>query len=1056
MGQQTLRTVIVLSGRIDNTFGKVGESLITLGNEIDTISQKIIGFGKESTKEFVEYDDIMREVQALGEYDTKTMRALDEYNKSIAQTSKYTMDQAGQAEVLMAQLGLNMDETRTLMPTVMDLATAANIELADSLDYLYYTLNALDMPMEQANMLADQMSKASAISAADIDTLGQSLQRLGSGAQYFVGGSDEVLAILAGIAQFGNDMQGSNAGTQLRNFMLTLMAPTKSKAEILDSLAISEAEWAEFESYMEDAGIELTNTAAEMEKLGFSIYDSSGKLKPAIQIVGELEAALKGMGDEEKKATLGNLFGKRTTITAENLLAALPDIIRYQEQIENGSFGYTDYMAGIQEGGLGGALREFTSAWDALETTVGELISPEVESAADTLTGMVNSIANMDSDKMEIIAGGLAGIAAAGPGMLLAGGAFRLIGYVIGSKAGAIAFGAMALAALAGAAVKWNEVKFEDNFGTLAVDSETLKNNINSLTTEFENVAANTTAYDTALANLATQYETTLAAFSTDLSTYALIGKELTQADIDSLTAYGESITDTVLKGIGNRRDSDLTLLNGVLGDQETAEEELAYNSLWDLLNGYYGDLWDQAEGIGKDLNEAILTAFEDDGRIDEVERSKIQQYADMLSEIQAEIASRQEQSEYYAALEKAGRVSYDSIEEYLKYNADTQDSRLSTIDDLYYSLIGTSRAAYENELGYKMTDEAWHKTEEYQELKREWDTTRAQIMGQHGDLATAAMDALMGDSNLSDTWAFLKQVQADGLPENMDLFDWGKYAKFGTPEELSKMLGAFISADNGIFSLFTGGRLSGLLEPYSGNQSVQDMLSLFEIADNLQIAAADRASWQQWSGGYQPEITTTVKADVVASAVDSEALSTEMDVVGGAEAAQEAHAEAQGIMDEDLEQGVKVDDHGSTASMYSYMRAMFSQPIYQTVTVRRVGGVGYGGGNIMGFAEGGRATIPSIFAEAGPEWAIPEEHTDRTAQLLNAAREGAGFTWRELIDRNGGLNAGGGGSRTLIYQPTIIANDAGGVEDKLIEDKRRLDRWYAEKELRDDVEVYS
>ena len=97
------------------------------------------------------------------------------------------MDQAAQAEVMMAQLGLNMDQTQTLMPTVMSLATAANIDLADSLDYLYYTLNALGMPMEYANTLSDQMSKTAAISAADIDTLGQSMQRLGSGAQFFAG-----------------------------------------------------------------------------------------------------------------------------------------------------------------------------------------------------------------------------------------------------------------------------------------------------------------------------------------------------------------------------------------------------------------------------------------------------------------------------------------------------------------------------------------------------------------------------------------------------------------------------------------------------------------------------------------------------------------------------------------------------------------------------------------------------------------------------------------------------------------------------------------------------
>ena len=171
----------------------------------------------------------MREVQALGEYDDKTMRVLNEYNKTIAQSSKYTMDQAAQAEVMMAQLGLNMEQTKTLMPTVMNLATAANIDLADSLDYLYYTLNALGMPMEYANTLSDQMSKTAAISAADIDPLGQSMQRLGSGAQFFAGGSSEILAILGGISQFGSDMQGTNAGTQLRNFMLTLLAPTQSK-----------------------------------------------------------------------------------------------------------------------------------------------------------------------------------------------------------------------------------------------------------------------------------------------------------------------------------------------------------------------------------------------------------------------------------------------------------------------------------------------------------------------------------------------------------------------------------------------------------------------------------------------------------------------------------------------------------------------------------------------------------------------------------------------------------------------------------------------------------
>ena len=115
---------------------------------------------------------------------------------------------------------------------------------------------------------------------------------------------------------------------------------------------------------------------------------------------------------------------------------------------------------------------------------------------------------------------------------------------------------------------------------------------------------------------------------------------------------------------------------------------------------------------------------------------------------------------------------------------------------------------------------------------------------------------------------------------------------------------------------------------------------------------------------------------------------------------------------------------------------------------------------NIAGnrlFASGGRATTASIFGEAGPEWAIPEEHSARTAELLNAAREASGFTWPDLLARFGGLNANVGNTpTTLIYSPTIQAADVTGVEQALQEDKKRLDKWWSEKQVRDEVEVYA
>lgn len=107
-------------------------------------------------------------------------------------------------------------------------------------------------------------------------------------------------------------------------------------------------------------------------------------------------------------------------------------------------------------------------------------------------------------------------------------------------------------------------------------------------------------------------------------------------------------------------------------------------------------------------------------------------------------------------------------------------------------------------------------------------------------------------------------------------------------------------------------------------------------------------------------------------------------------------------------------------------------------------------------FASGGRATQASIFGEAGPEWAIPEAHTERTAELLNAAREASGFTWPDLLARFGGLNANPQNSQTtLVYSPTINANDASGVDAVLRADKERLEQWYEDRKLHDRVEVY-
>ena len=127
-----------------------------------------------------------------------------------------------------------------------------------------------------------------------------------------------------------------------------------------------------------------------------------------------------------------------------------------------------------------------------------------------------------------------------------------------------------------------------------------------------------------------------------------------------------------------------------------------------------------------------------------------------------------------------------------------------------------------------------------------------------------------------------------------------------------------------------------------------------------------------------------------------------------------------------------------------------------QNRTVRiRLAGSG-GGGGLQGYAEGGRAVRASVFGEAGPEWAIPEEHSARTAELLDSARQASGFTWPELLSRTGGLNADANHvSSTIIYSPTINAQDSRGVDQALREDKDRFERWYEQKRMLEEAMAY-
>lgn len=1125
---QKLQTIVTLSGEIDNSFGRLGSELTNLGNQVNDLSQRLIDFGQKSVKEFVDYDDIMREVQALGDYSNGQRAQMDAYNQMIAQDSRFTMQQAAQAEVMIAQLGLSWNQTKTLMPTVMDMAVAGNIELSDSLNYLYYSLNSLGMPLEYAGTLSDQMAKTAAISAADIDTLGLSLQRLGSGAQYFVGGSSEVLAILGGISQFGEDMQGAEAGTQLRNFMLTLMAPTASKAKLMEQLSISESEWIAFESYMADAEIDLTQTAAAMESLGLSAFDTNGNLKPAIQIIGELGTALANLeSDAERESVLGTLFGKRTTTTAKNLLAAYDTIVGYQSQLLNNSTGYTQQMAETIDGGVGGTLRNTTAAIDALETKVGSILAPEVEFWAGLATDAVNTINNMDQDALEAMVSGGTTLAIAGPGLLTVGSAFRLIGRLItptGWKALAIT---TLITGVATAIRYFNEAyetDFAEQFGELDLTATSLTGHIAEMGDSFRAGYAETLNYAAALDAAVESYSAASATFSGELFAHMVTGATLGEDDKQQLFNLGTEMHSALMSGLEASQNESSAYWTMLFGGTD-AEGDTRYEGIMDVIGSSYSAAIAEAEALGQGLRDALTAAFAD-GTISEEERENIQSYIraynDAIAQAQAEARGQEHYVNMQMILNNAQTSSLESLETVASQMQTEHNAWLATADEEfwkhYYGLEyqGADEYTLANARNQYDVYRAGLETAFTDDMVRLWENglQDSGLGAAYGELGALSDMVLSGDLTAEYARAIFPTAFGD-KKQRKQLTDY-----FGS---MFESLGGFSGVESAMVNYRAAGdyeneqRMAQLMTmggivlgfPSNYDRSVGHLIADPEpfdldkarelantagadmITDALQLSMENQSwqhlmdaqgnldTWNNIEGLYGDIITKLqgiydfdrVLADESWGAdgglfrnyqaayslmygnaslnpeqyllnQPQEPVTSTMEIPNGAEAAAVANSDAQAFL--------------------------AANPLSQTMTIRAqysgisAVGSGVGGGRLatnmmQKYAEGGRATTASIFGEAGAEWAIPEEHTQRVADLLNAARQGAGFTWPELLSRTGGLNAASNHQPVqLIYSPVIHAQDATGVEEKLLEDKERLNRWLAEKQMMDEVEVYA
>ena len=286
--------------------------------------------------------------------------------KDAGATTQFSATQAADALQYMALAGWDAEKSVDTLPAILNLAAAADMDLAKAsdtvTDYLSAFSNSLDgagkealsaaemvdiMAFAQANSntSADQLADAWRNCAANLNAAGQDVQTTTS--------------FLEAMANQG--LKGSEAGTAMAAMMRDITAK------------------------MEDGCISIGETSV-------AVKDAEGNFRDLTDIMKDVEAATNGMGEAERAAALSKTFTADSQRGVNLLLnEGMSKVEGYEEALRNCE-GAAEKAAATMNDNLAGDLKTLGSAWEAVQISISEKVEPALRLVTQTATKVLSAV----------------------------------------------------------------------------------------------------------------------------------------------------------------------------------------------------------------------------------------------------------------------------------------------------------------------------------------------------------------------------------------------------------------------------------------------------------------------------------------------------------------------------------------------------------------------------------------------------------------------------------------------------------------------------------------
>lgn len=327
------------------------------------------GLGAAAVNVGKEFETAMSQVSATMLIDKSTKEGqeafatLENAARECGRSTAFSASEAAEGLNYLALAGYDAEKAATALPTVLNLAGAGAMGLADASNMVTDAMSALGIEATEKNLssFADNLAMTASKSNTSVSELGEAILTVGGTAKYLSGGTTELSTCIGLLAD--NGIHASEGGTKLRNMITSLTAPTDKAAEALNGL-------------------------------GVSAFDSEGNMRDMQGIFQDLNAAMAGMSTDDKSATLSKIFNK-TDLKAVNALLGT-STQRWDElsgAIED-SAGACEEMYALQLDNLEGDIKILQSGLSDLGISVYKDLGTPLREMTQTATGMVEKLSN--------------------------------------------------------------------------------------------------------------------------------------------------------------------------------------------------------------------------------------------------------------------------------------------------------------------------------------------------------------------------------------------------------------------------------------------------------------------------------------------------------------------------------------------------------------------------------------------------------------------------------------------------------------------------------------